>query len=131
MVASGLERVFEIGCACRAEKHEIPRHLNEYVMCSTSASVGMVAFYRACSLSIQVITRSSDIDGHKVYDVNPEGERILCDWAAKEHGVDLQVGCPPHGGFAIGLERLTQKVLGLANVKEACLFPRDRRRVRP
>jgi hypothetical protein len=39
--------------------------------------------------------------------------------------------CPPHGGFAIGLERLTQKVLGLANVKEACLFPRDRRRVRP
>jgi aspartyl/asparaginyl-tRNA synthetase len=39
--------------------------------------------------------------------------------------------CPPHGGFAIGLERLAQKVLGLANVKEACLFPRDRRRVRP
>ena len=38
--------------------------------------------------------------------------------------------CPPHGGFAIGLERLTQKILGLANVKEACLFPRDRRRVR-
>ena len=30
-----------------------------------------------------------------------------------------------------GLERLTQKVPGLANVKEACLFPRDRRRVRP
>jgi len=43
----------------------------------------------------------------------------------------FKYGCPPHGGFAIGLERLTQKVLGLANVKEACLFPRDRRRVRP
>ena len=140
------------------------------------------------------------LGGHKVYDVNPEGERILCDWAAKEHGVDaifvhgfqrkkrpyytypvdsritmgfdclfrgleittgsrrineyrmlldnvemfglkpeglsdylsiFKYGCPPHGGFAIGLERLTQKVLGLANVKEACLFPRDRRRVRP
>jgi len=28
------------------------------------------------------------IGGHKVYDVNPEGERILCDWAVKEHGVD-------------------------------------------
>jgi aspartyl/asparaginyl-tRNA synthetase len=37
----------------------------------------------------------------------------------------------PHGGLAIGLERLTQKVLGLSNVKEACLFPRDRKRVRP
>ena len=43
----------------------------------------------------------------------------------------FESGCPPHGGFVIGLERLTQKVLGLANVKEACLFPRDRRRVRP
>jgi hypothetical protein len=31
MAASGLEKVFEIGCAYRAEKHEAPRHLNEYV----------------------------------------------------------------------------------------------------
>ncbi|NBF41256.1 MAG: aspartate--tRNA(Asn) ligase, partial [Spirochaetes bacterium] len=31
MVASGLERVFEIGTAYRAEKHDTPRHLNEYV----------------------------------------------------------------------------------------------------
>jgi nondiscriminating aspartyl-tRNA synthetase len=43
----------------------------------------------------------------------------------------FKYGCPPHGGFAIGLERLTQKILGLANVKEASLFPRDRRRIRP
>ena len=34
-------------------------------------------------------------------------------------------GCPPHGGFAIGLERLTQKILGLTDLKEASLFPRD------
>ncbi|MBU8914301.1 MAG: hypothetical protein KOO61_09790 [Spirochaetales bacterium] len=43
----------------------------------------------------------------------------------------FKYGCPPHGGFAIGLERLTQQILGLANVKEASLFPRDRKRVRP
>jgi nondiscriminating aspartyl-tRNA synthetase len=43
----------------------------------------------------------------------------------------LKYGCPPHGGFAIGCERLTQKLLGLANVKEASLFPRDRKRVNP
>jgi len=43
----------------------------------------------------------------------------------------FKYGCPPHGGFAIGMERLTQKILGLANVKEATLFPRDRKRVRP
>lgn len=43
----------------------------------------------------------------------------------------FRYGCPPHGGFAIGCERLTQKILGLANVKEASLFPRDRKRIRP
>jgi nondiscriminating aspartyl-tRNA synthetase len=49
----------------------------------------------------------------------------------KEYLFLLKYGCPPHGGFAIGCERLTQKILGLDNVKEASLFPRDRRRVEP
>jgi len=40
-------------------------------------------------------------------------------------------GMPPHGGLAIGLERLTMQFLGLTNVKEATLFPRDRRRLEP
>ena len=43
----------------------------------------------------------------------------------------FRYGCPPHGGFAIGLERLTQKILGLDNVKLATLFPRDRNRLSP
>jgi len=43
----------------------------------------------------------------------------------------FRYGCPPHGGFAIGVERLTQKILGLDNVKEASLFPRDRKRITP
>lgn len=40
-------------------------------------------------------------------------------------------GMPPHGGFAIGLERLTAKVLGLENIRYATLFPRDRDRLAP
>ena len=38
---------------------------------------------------------------------------------------------PPHGGLAIGAERLTQQVLNLANVREASFFPRDRFRLTP
>ncbi len=38
---------------------------------------------------------------------------------------------PPHGGLAIGAERLTQQFLGLANVREASFFPRDRFRLTP
>jgi nondiscriminating aspartyl-tRNA synthetase len=40
-------------------------------------------------------------------------------------------GLPPHGGFGMGLERLTEKMIGLNNVKEATLFPRDMNRLSP
>ncbi len=40
-------------------------------------------------------------------------------------------GMPPHGGFAIGLERLLTQLLGLPNVRLATLFPRDLGRVTP
>ncbi len=43
----------------------------------------------------------------------------------------MKYGMPPHGGFGLGLERLTQKIVGLANVKEATLFPRDINRLTP
>jgi aspartyl/asparaginyl-tRNA synthetase len=41
----------------------------------------------------------------------------------------FKYGMPPHGGWGMGLERLTQKMLGLGNVKEATLFPRDINRI--
>lgn len=43
----------------------------------------------------------------------------------------FKYGLPPHGGFGLGLERLTQKIIGLNNVKEAALFPRDINRLAP
>ncbi|MFA6050361.1 MAG: aspartate--tRNA(Asn) ligase [Candidatus Paceibacterota bacterium] len=41
----------------------------------------------------------------------------------------FKYGMPPHGGWGMGLERLTAKFLGLQNVKEATLFPRDINRI--
>ncbi len=41
----------------------------------------------------------------------------------------FKYGLPPHGGFGLGLERLTAKLLGIDNVKEAALFPRDINRI--
>ncbi len=43
----------------------------------------------------------------------------------------MQAGMPAHAGFGLGLDRLTEKLLGLANVKEATLFPRDMNRLTP
>ncbi|MFQ3621274.1 MAG: aspartate--tRNA(Asn) ligase [Spirochaetales bacterium] len=238
MISSGLERVFEIGPAYRAEKHDTPRHLNEYISLDVEMAFiesehelmdleqGILnyvfrivqeeneedlAAYKATVPTEEEVSRIPRIPydeakeiisregGKKVFDINPEGERILCDWALREHGVEavfinafprkkrpfyaypegqktrsfdllfrgleittggrriheydmmlenlpkfgltpeglggyldiFKYGCPPHGGFAIGLERLTQKILGLSNVKEASLFPRDRKRTTP
>lgn len=41
----------------------------------------------------------------------------------------FKYGMPPEGGFAFGAERITMQILGLGNVKEASLFPRDMERV--
>ncbi len=40
-------------------------------------------------------------------------------------------GMPPHGGFAIGLERWTALLTGAANVRQVTLFPRDLHRLSP
>lgn len=41
----------------------------------------------------------------------------------------FKMGIPPHGGWGMGLERLTAKFCGVKNVKEATLFPRDINRI--
>ena len=43
----------------------------------------------------------------------------------------FRFGAPPHAGWSIGLERLTQLITGQANIREAVLFPRDRTRLTP
>jgi nondiscriminating aspartyl-tRNA synthetase len=265
MVASGLERVFEIAPVYRAEKHDTPRHLNEYVsldlemgfieserdlielekgllayifeevarkngpdLAAWNASVPAaenveasptVSYDEALKIANDEAAKSrgggsaagkdaAGKDAGRIFDINPEAERLLSEWSLREYGVELlfvnafprryrpfytypletgdaggkpvtltmsfdaifrgleitsgsrrqhdygafvealpkfglkaenmagyaavlEYGCPPHGGFAIGLERLTQKILGLGSVKEASLFPRDRKRVEP
>ncbi|HEX6869823.1 MAG TPA: amino acid--tRNA ligase-related protein, partial [Micromonosporaceae bacterium] len=40
-------------------------------------------------------------------------------------------GIPPHGGFAIGLERFMMRLLEVGNLREVTLFPRDLHRLAP
>jgi len=161
------------------------------------AAAPVIGYEDAVKLASEL---SAKAGGARIFDINPEAERFLCEWAKEQHSSDLvfvnefprryrpfytypsdanrtmsfdalfrgleittggrrqhnydafvevlprfglklenmqnyaallRCGCPPHGGFAIGLERLTARILGLANVKEASLFPRDRKRVEP
>jgi nondiscriminating aspartyl-tRNA synthetase len=236
------ERVFEVGPVFRAEPHDTPRHLNEYV--SLDAELGfiddhtevMVMVERALGGMLAMLAehhtddlgllgvelprlpgRVPSIDfaeaqrlieaatGEDVVgepDLAPNHERWLGEWALREHGSEflfvtgfplakrpfythpdpkqpdrsnsfdllfrgLEVvtggqrlhryadylraldergqdaaplagyleafrhGMPPHGGFALGLERWVGRLVGAANVREVTLFPRDVQRLTP
>ena len=87
------------------------------------------------SLSYDLLFRGVEIlsGGQRVHDYNKLVEAI------KDRGMKLgdfnmylmafKYGMPPEGGFSFGLERITMKLLGLSNVREASLFPRDMERV--
>ncbi len=71
----------------------------------------------------------------RVHDYNQLVERI------KEKGLDpegfefylkaFRYGMPPHSGWGLGLSRLVMTMLNLENIRDAVIFPRDRRRLVP
>lgn len=73
--------------------------------------------------------------GQRIHDYTEQVEKMRKrDMNPEEFESYLMIhkyGMPPHGGLGAGLERLTMKFLGLGNVRNACLFPRDMHRVTP
>lgn len=236
------ERVFEVGPVFRAEPHDTPRHLNEYVSLDVEmgfisdhttvmetlnqvlqgmvsamndeaqdalrllgialphvpASIPSVHFADALAM----IARATGEDVSREPDLAPAHERWLGEWASREYGSDFlfvvgypmvkrpfythpdpqrpefsrsfdllfrglevvtggqrlhryeeylsaltsrglsaeplagyleafEYGMPPHGGFAIGLERWIAQLVGAPNIRETTLFPRDLHRLTP
>jgi nondiscriminating aspartyl-tRNA synthetase len=73
--------------------------------------------------------------GQRIHDYDQLTENILR-FGGKPEDFDFYLesfryGMPPHGGFAIGLERITMMLLGLDNIRRATLFPRDMTRIKP
>jgi aspartyl-tRNA synthetase len=78
-------------------------------------------------------------------EISSGGQRIhipeLLEKMLKEKGLNpknfesyinsFRYGAPEHAGWSIGLERFTMALLKLENIREACLFPRDRDRLAP
>ncbi len=236
------ERVFEVGPVFRAEPHDTPRHLNEYVSLDVEFGFikdhttvmallgdvlrGMLAALvteAADALAVlrvrlpevplampsihfraaqELILEQTGEDIRHEPDLAPVHERFLGEWAQRtygseflfvvgypmvkrpfytypdpqqpaysnsfdllfrglelvtggqrlhryeeylaalgERGIDpepftgyleaFKYGMPPHGGFAIGLERWIARLVEVANVRETALFPRDQQRLTP
>jgi nondiscriminating aspartyl-tRNA synthetase len=240
-MVSVFERVFEVGPVFRAEPHDTPRHLNEYV--SLDAEMGFIKDHTTVmetltqaaremlaaleeesdALSLLAVsvpqvpdiipaiqfaeakrlyTQATGEDTREEPDLSPAEERRLGDWARSEYGSDFlfvtgypmskrpfythpdpqnqhfsnsfdllfrgmevvtggqrlhkyedylqaigergldpeplegylqtfKYGMPPHGGFAIGLERWIARLVGAPNIRETTLFPRDLQRLAP
>jgi nondiscriminating aspartyl-tRNA synthetase len=92
----------------------------------TSRTLGFDLLFRG----LEVTTGSQRIHEHGMLVENMRRFGLNPD----DFGFYLEVfryAMPPHGGLAIGAERLTQQLLGLANIREASFFPRDRFRLTP
>src|SRR3989344_2363096 len=61
------------------------------------------------------------VEGARLKGLNPENFSFYLQ--------AFKYGMPPHGGWGMGLERLTSRFVGLSNIKEATLFPRDINRI--
>ncbi|MBA3946198.1 MAG: aspartate--tRNA(Asn) ligase [Herpetosiphonaceae bacterium] len=235
------ERVFEVGPVFRAEPHDTPRHLNEYV--SLDVEFGFIEDHRTVMALLGDVLRgmltavAAEVDALTVLrlrlpevpreipsihfraaqelileqtgedirqepDLAPVHERFLGEWAQRTYGSEFlfvvgypmvkrpfythpdphqpaysnsfdllfrglelvtggqrlhryeeylaalaargidpepfngyleafKYGMPPHGGFAIGLERWIARLAEAANVRETTLFPRDQQRLTP
>ncbi len=71
--------------------------------------------------------------GRRIHDYNTLMEHVK-EWGVTPENIELYLqayryGMPPLGGFAFGAERITMHILGLQNIREAALFPRDMERV--
>lgn len=237
VLASGIDKVYEIGFVYRAEPHHTPRHLCEYtsydfeMACESMDEVMDYEKKLIRYLFLELNKSCRDIlDAYKVklkipktipvipvdeaikiikkrgvktegHDLSPEGEREICEYCREKYGTSLvfitdywwrdkpfyamkkkedqklaysfdllyrgqevttggqrehryeqlvkqikerglkledydhirffRYGMPPHGGLAIGVERIVSRILNLENIREASLTPRDPTRLRP
>lgn len=100
-------------------------------------SVVCLTFLQSLSNSYDFFMRGEEIlsGAQRVHDATFLAEKM------KEKGVEpdsmrsymdaFRLGCPPHGGGGIGLERVVMLFLKLNNIRRATLFPRDPKRLDP
>ena len=73
--------------------------------------------------------------GQRIHDYDEQAAKIKrFDFDEEQYAPYLEIhryGMPPHGGAAIGLERFVMQLLGLDDIRQASLFPRDLHHIRP
>lgn len=79
---------------------------------------------------MEIVTGSQRIHNYEMLIKNMKAKGVKGD-GLESYLDTFKYGMPPHGGWGMGSERLIQQILGLGSIKEAILFPRDVKRLRP
>ncbi len=121
-----------------------PEKLGSEMVFITHYPLELRPAYTMPSLTDEGMTESFDLT-YKGMEITTGGQRIhlyhLLVERFKAKGFDpdafsfyldpFKYGAPPHGGLGLGVERLTMQLLGIENIREATLLPRDRDRITP
>ena len=89
------------------------------------------------TLSFDLLFRGLEVTtgGQRIHDYGEQVNKLIRKGMNPEDFAGYlmihKYGTGPHGGLGLGLERLTSKLVGENNVREACLFPRDQQRIEP
>lgn len=89
------------------------------------------------TLSFDLLFRGLEVTtgGQRIHDYGEQVQKLLRKGMSPEdfegYLMIHKYGTCPHGGLGLGLERLTARLLGEANVRETCMFPRDQQRIEP
>ena len=79
---------------------------------------------------VELASGSQRVHSYELLKRNIESKGLSAD--SFEFYLDaFRFGMPPHAGWGLGVERLLMSMLGIDNIREVVLFPRDRRRLAP
>ncbi len=137
------------GCSMTAEEEEL---LGEAVRREYGSDLVVVTEYPWSDRPFYTMRLPEDLSKTRSFDIILRGLEVASG-SQREHRYDVLVaqlkekgldpssfkfyldhfkyGMPPHGGAGIGLERLVKQILGLRNIREAVLAPRDPERLTP
>lgn len=143
------------GQKCFGEKDLEPEHeklLGEYAKNELNSDFIFVTHYPTVKRAMYTMVDSEDPEFTHSFDLLFKGLEITSG-AQREHRYEelkknmerkglnpadfedylssFKYGLPPHGGFGIGLERVTAQLLNITNVRETTLLPRDLDRLTP
>lgn len=120
----GCEAVFATGFP--KETHKFYQQLNSADGGETTMSADLL--FRGVEISTAPLREhhyDKLVQQMKDKGIDPEDPGFKYYLQAFKHGL------PPHGGCGFGIDRFVEKTIGLANIKEAILFPRDINRLTP